>query len=81
MSEHHYDEKNDRSANMRAALARVGIQLDEPRIASPTASQAAAVEPDRAAIRAYFEPLGTPEWAIIACPSMEHAKTWRPRCT
>lgn len=68
----------DRSTALRMRLAAVGIHLDPPvadRDLKP--SNLPTAEPDRAAIRAILDPRGCPEWAIVSCPSVELALTYR----
>jgi hypothetical protein len=73
----HWSDANDRSRNMRMMLAREGIELDEPTPTAISSPRTCSIEPNRDVIRAYLEPLGCPEWAIMSCPSLELARTYR----
>ncbi len=70
---------NDKSLALRARLASVGIFLDDAKAQQAPPSSATPAPPiDREAIRAILAPLECPEWAIISCPSIEHARGYRP---
>lgn len=79
----HYDDKHDRSSNLRARLASVGIFLDDdkPKAAvAARASQPASI--DREEIRTILRDLGAPEsdleWLVQSCPSIACALAYRP---
>ncbi len=73
---------NDKSEAMRMMLFNAGIVLDSEKPKHKPVASTAAPAIDRGEIRRILIANGAPEkdlrWMTMSCPSLEHARAYRP---